>query len=360
MASMGNGADTRADERAEQAKPHERERQQVDARARAEQGQEMRGEEKDNVNGNMHTARHDASSISSSSESNDKKAKRIAALMLKLHKLDAEIAALEKHIADLVKQRDQLLDEARQEEAQAGDLDELIKAAEQDGMSDDERRRLKAKLGEKANGKTDAELLELARQERDRLNNSADDKRRRAEVLEGEIDAEREKLDDLQAEREGVRQELGLNGVEVQAQDRTLMDTVREARDREAAQVGQYAAEGYGDAESEEVASRSNEARNEGIIPEDTEIEEFMQQLGRFDGIRDDGQRQKMQLAIVQRYPELAEDAAKTDPAVAELVELANAETESPATVAEASPSEEEPTQTASVDGGWSISGGMG
>lgn len=345
------------------SQPHEAAKRFVEGQLDAENRQDMNGADPDGgLNGRMRTAASNARLANGNTESEKKKSERMASLMLKLHKLDAEIAALQERLNDLIEERDQLLEEAKQEEAQAGDLDELIKAAEQDGMSDEERRRLKAKLGEKANGKTDAELLELARQERDRLNNSAEDKRRRAEELEGEIDDTRNEIDAKQAERQGVRGELNqLRGAREQAADASLGDDQWGTRMHEASLVAQYGAEGHGDAESQEVKSHAAEADfGDDVIPEDAELGEFMQQVGRFEGIQDETQRQQMQLAIVQMYPELAEEAAKTDPAVAELVELANAETETPTTVAEASPKEEEPTQTASADGGWSISGGMG
>ncbi len=190
--------------------------------------------------------------------------------------------------------------------------------------------------------------------------NDRDAKQAELDGKRADLDDVRREIDGLEAERAKIQGELNqLTGAQEQTQDEALMFEQGLVRLREAETVDQIADLGDTGAESAEVSQRSNEYRDEDVIPEDVDVEEFQRQLADLESYPEDF-RSELQIEAIRDYPEIAAYVAKTDPAVAELVELANAEAETPATVAEASLSEEEPTQTASADGGWSISGGMG
>ncbi|SNY59408.1 hypothetical protein SAMN06297129_3755 [Pseudooceanicola antarcticus] len=325
------------------------------------------------LNGRMRTAASNARLANGNTESEKKKRERTAALM-------RSVAAIEAQLAKLYERRDQLMSEIDQLEQEIEKLDQEL-----DHLDDAIARLEKGEeLGLDENGALKDKQLETALQEYERrtgkkvdrsdsdallqaLRDIEANKSNDRDAKQAELDGKRADLDDVRREIDGLEAQLEavqgnqnqLSGAEEQSHAYDLGGNQWGARQHEAEIVNQIAELGDTGAESAEVSQRSNEYRDEDVIPDHMDIEEFQSKRENLQNYPD-SLRADMELALIQQYPEVAEFVAKMEPEVAELIELANAEAEPPATVAEASPNEEVPTQTASADGGWSISGGMG
>ncbi len=356
------------------SQPHEAAKRFVEGQLDAENRQDMNGADPDGgLNGRMRTAASNARLANGNTESEKKKRERTAALM-------RSVAAIEAQLAKLYERRDQLMSEIDQLEQEIEKLDQEL-----DHLDDAIARLEKGEeLGLDENGALKDKQLESALQEYERrtgkkvdrsdsdallqaLRDIEANKSNDRDAKQAELDGKRADLDDVHREIDGLEAQLEavqgeqnqLSGAGEQSHAYDLGGNQWGARQHEAEIVNQIAELGDTGAESAEVSQRSNEYRDEDIIPEDVHVEEFQRQLADLDSYPEDF-RSELQIEAIRDYPEIAAYVAKTDPAVAELLELANAEADPPATVAEGSPNEDEPTQTASADGGWSISGGMG